>query len=558
MGSDNENPDWSLLPHDPQRFFALDDGYDRKDLKRSYNRWIRRFKPETHPAEFQRIRAAFEALDRDLRYGGSLHSERAMIARDSVVAWSAAVERSDAADRPTAPHLHERAAKEAPAALYAELRAQADKTPYDYYALAVLSDLCTRKEDFQFYRWLEAGIRRHPGDYGLLSLLQAYFRGPVPTEALPKLLLAAAKAIGNDAFYPVTEPGWDQLLRAAPLETFVAALRTCESHLRDVEFSGKMAFTIRALRTAQWRAASAHPSAVEWTREAMEFVESNFEQIPHAATFEVDLLGVVNEYLAVRDRFVAQSSVHADLDQALQRFFIEDAAAADQAIVEQQLRLASDPAKLLNAFPTGTQQEEFPQFYPIWAWVSQEVASRYSASEDEPDETAIQMWARRSRALLVQFEATAKGSARVQLARYSGCGYLLIMATAFASVLAPLALYTLNRSDGDSISAATATLLLLSTMGLGVAVLLPRRGLLAQIRRFYALIHLRLGRSSYETAWRREVLELLSRSRLPFELFRQLFEFHAEDDVAYAGWVAHFVAEDYALAIYALALPYEI
>jgi curved DNA-binding protein CbpA len=72
MTADDQAPDWRLLPHDPQAFFALPDEFDRKDLKRAYNRFLRQFKPEKHPAEFQRIRAAFEALDNRLRYGESL------------------------------------------------------------------------------------------------------------------------------------------------------------------------------------------------------------------------------------------------------------------------------------------------------------------------------------------------------------------------------------------------------------------------------------------------------------------------------------------------------
>src|SRR6185436_13154599 len=62
-------PDWSLLPHDPVRFFGLAEGFDRRELKRSYNQLIRRFKPEKHPQEFQRIRAAYEQLDSGIRYG---------------------------------------------------------------------------------------------------------------------------------------------------------------------------------------------------------------------------------------------------------------------------------------------------------------------------------------------------------------------------------------------------------------------------------------------------------------------------------------------------------
>ena len=48
-------PDWNLLPHSPEEFFGLETGYDRKDLKRKYNQFLKQFKPEKHPQEFQRI-----------------------------------------------------------------------------------------------------------------------------------------------------------------------------------------------------------------------------------------------------------------------------------------------------------------------------------------------------------------------------------------------------------------------------------------------------------------------------------------------------------------------
>ena len=65
----DDAPDWGLLPSNPIPFFGLEPGFDRTALKRSYNRLIRRFKPEKHPAEFQRIRAAYEELEHALRYG---------------------------------------------------------------------------------------------------------------------------------------------------------------------------------------------------------------------------------------------------------------------------------------------------------------------------------------------------------------------------------------------------------------------------------------------------------------------------------------------------------
>ena len=64
--------DIQCLPNQPEKFFGLDQGYDRRDLKRAYGKAIRLFKPETHAAEFQLIRAAYERLERQLRYGRQL------------------------------------------------------------------------------------------------------------------------------------------------------------------------------------------------------------------------------------------------------------------------------------------------------------------------------------------------------------------------------------------------------------------------------------------------------------------------------------------------------
>ena len=61
--SSEPEADWSLLPHHPVQFFGLEDGFDNRQLKRAYNRLIRIYKPERSPAEFQRIRAAYEQLD---------------------------------------------------------------------------------------------------------------------------------------------------------------------------------------------------------------------------------------------------------------------------------------------------------------------------------------------------------------------------------------------------------------------------------------------------------------------------------------------------------------
>jgi hypothetical protein len=74
MSDATREPDWSRLPHDPAGFFGLGTGFDRRELKRSYNALLRRYKPEKFPQEFQRIRAAYEQLEASMRYGQATSS----------------------------------------------------------------------------------------------------------------------------------------------------------------------------------------------------------------------------------------------------------------------------------------------------------------------------------------------------------------------------------------------------------------------------------------------------------------------------------------------------
>lgn len=67
--SDSETPQWDFLPHRPREFFELEVGFGRQELKRAYNKWLRLFKPDKFPKEFQQIRAAYEYLESGLRYG---------------------------------------------------------------------------------------------------------------------------------------------------------------------------------------------------------------------------------------------------------------------------------------------------------------------------------------------------------------------------------------------------------------------------------------------------------------------------------------------------------
>jgi hypothetical protein len=223
-GVQPEEPDWSLLPYDAVGFFQLESGYERNDLRRAYNRLIRTYKPERYPAEFQKIRAAFEQLDNGLRYGRNspVVSAEQMV---SVDAWQELV--SETGDVEAAPEPHQRSAgtkserrtethrksrpdfiqrivrevrRTGPAAVFDRLNDKQDKSPAEYYVLALLSDATASPSIMRFIKCLMAGLRDHPGERGLSSLLYATLRQQVPAAEIPTLLKMIAKVIRTDEY----------------------------------------------------------------------------------------------------------------------------------------------------------------------------------------------------------------------------------------------------------------------------------------------------------------------------------------------------------------------
>ena len=62
--SDHLPDDPAEWPDNPYSILGVPHGVEEKELKRAYVRLIRRFKPEQYPEQFQRLREAYETLQR--------------------------------------------------------------------------------------------------------------------------------------------------------------------------------------------------------------------------------------------------------------------------------------------------------------------------------------------------------------------------------------------------------------------------------------------------------------------------------------------------------------
>ncbi len=310
---ENESgPDWSLLPGNPTEFFGLKPDAGRKELKRSYNRLVKRFKPERYPEEFQRIRRAFEQLEDQLRYGTSAPSPVLGATLPSPAAEPAERSPEPAEEdaeplAPAEPALAAQIREEGVDSVRSRLAAKASLTPAEAYALAVLSDLPNAPERPDFLGWILRGLKDRPDDTGLVQMVRALLHsGAVPKEP-GSLLDEILPLIPNRLVGFVTEPLWLSIAGQRPFEEVSERLERLRAesppgvnHLR---------LSLRIARRAAFRADP------DWLRERL---GEGFEGLHLDPDLEEELefLETLGEYRELRDEFLA-GDVQAGIDRVL-------------------------------------------------------------------------------------------------------------------------------------------------------------------------------------------------------------------------------------------------
>lgn len=559
MADPPDQPDWDLLPNDPAGFFRLGDSFDRRELKRAYNRLLRQFKPEKHPAEFQRIRAAYEELDEDLRYHGGQTRQRVPVPQDwKTEEFADSPAKLEGPAKPSSVSLVDRLKTDAPAAIFAELKAKRNKTPYDFYSLAILSDV-VEKSATGFAGWLIEGVAAHPREGAFKQLLHEYFRSPTlggqAGKLLLKLLPALARAERTDSFYPLTEPAWQVVLQECRFDEFTAAFEACEAELRDSHIVGRMAFLIQILKSAAWR--DPDSSSESWSARQFAYIEENFEAIPPWLEWDVDLLGLAREYLAVRNRFAAGSPLRTRMDAALQDYFSEPQEVGDRSVLACQMEILNNSDALLHEFPID-QADLFSQFYPVWAWATHDVAERQSI--EQQTEVNENIWASRANALLARLEKACNNSWTGM--KWSACLGLrivvLAVAVVFLAIFLTFALAVVPYALESWISLKQIENLQgpLMMVSIGLAIFLGWKLRPRLDQKLWFPLNGEFATQCYRNIWRREVFDFQKRSHVPDQFFRAVFA-HFAGKSATATWVNEFVQQDYAPALLASAQRFE-
>ena len=561
MSARPEDPDWDRLPHDPIGFFGLESPFERRDLKRKYNELIRRFKPERFPVEFQRIRAAFEQLDLDLRYGASASQpalpadeyrwqtdSQSASAPETASHFDFTRTRGVAPQSAPAAQLHERVQRESVTAIYRELEAKQNKTAFDFYSLAVLSDVVDRADGLQFANWLLKGLVAHDNDLGLLRLLHEYVRGPLPNKAAEKLLLACSRSVSEDFFFPLTEPVWQSLLREGDFPRFRATLDSCEANLKGLNIDGRIAFYLQLLKSAMWQADEG------WIDASMQFIETNFQRIPPFLEYDVEIIAALRAYIRVRPAFVASHPICKQMDQAVRDYFTEDQTVGDRGILECQIRATQDTAGLATAF-SQFDEPAYGPFWNIWMWIAYDVGERHV--EGKPPTADDDVWFSRTRTLLTQIESQTNRS-RLGLTWYAyriayfvtqGMLYfvVLMIVVGIAAVVAP----TDTGHDGFAAFVGLASVLVAM-----VGVYQFNKRILK--KRVWLPYCLRISARCYRQMWRPEIINFLARSHVPYPRFAAFVGAAVDHNLSTSQWVQFYVDKDYTLAVYSLAQRFMI
>lgn len=553
MSDEKQPPDWSLLPGHPERFFDLPSEFDRKELKRSYNRLIRRFKPERFPEEFQKIRAAYEQLDNQLRYGHNVvqaAQERMRYRWKTDEAAAAAGDeattepKQDQGVSSRQPSLREQVLQEPLEQVYRGLSKKSEKLPYDFYALAVISDIVHRQDGLQFLRWILQGATQFPHDQGLLSLLYEYLRGPVPEPAIQKILLSVSKAVPNDRFYALTEQLWQRLLECAPFEDFRRTLDACTSNLKGVEIDGRLVFTISLMKSAIW-----HADEI-WIEQTTVFIEENFERIPGHLEFDVDLIDFIKRYRSQNANQECNYKLRRRIEQAMRDYFTKDQAAGDQSVIECQIEIARNPGQLLHAFPFDV-DEEFSDLYALWNYVSSDVAERHVEIAEPAN---IDAWNTRGRALYERIERKINASLigkrwSLLFSLYGIAIAVYYVISIFLVVGFSLMFFIDVRSEGLAILATVGGVV----GGFFLCYWLQSRFMSPRWQR-YAQNQATKGYSEYG---RLELAEFLQRSRFSYQELRTLLHSCDISNLKLAQGIFDRYQFDYALALYSIAIAFQ-
>ena len=255
--------------------------------------------------------------------------------------------------------------------------------------LALISDL-VQKDRTMFFRWLATGLKAHPHDLGLSSLIRSYLASPnIPIHSLPQTLLTFSKVVDSDEFFFFTERAWKRLFRESDFTVFRKTLAACESNLKSFSIQNRLTFYLSLLRISIWKADP------QWVQQIFQFVDENGLELGPYAEFELEFVNFLMGYRKVHQHIIGKDNTRREIHEAIVAWCDQPDSESDPKILSLIHRLANNGQLLLNAFPVhqpfidSREIEPTESLFFIWQSVCEDVAERNGIAVDELDFNAF-------------------------------------------------------------------------------------------------------------------------------------------------------------------------
>jgi hypothetical protein len=375
-GDDSDEPDWDLLPWEPERFFGLVQPYTLADLKRRYNQRLRRYKPDRHMTEFMRLRAAYEALERELRgigpFSGSITpppespsvlpkpeaEQSSESSFDQSLGDRVPVEEGDPFENVAPPlgvwRTDERAVARERSKIRRPEGASLDDTlkrlredpsliSLDYIDLAL--DIDNRPfRSPEFLTVLLEGLARWPECMELNCLLREYFEFGPESELLAIALQKASVYLRADHFFRESGKAWHRLLRQIPTSDFVALFDECAGFSRSGLAFDELSVICSILPNLVWEASP------EWVESYIVMIDAISVGRNPLLDLSIDRLDTLWRYVRDTGRFSADSTLRNELEELIRASFDPENRGFAEKFLRFQIGIRNREAAWLDGF----------------------------------------------------------------------------------------------------------------------------------------------------------------------------------------------------------------
>ncbi len=527
-----EQAPWNHLPHNPVAFFGLHEDFVQADLKRAYGKLIRHYKPEQHPVEFQRIRAAFEQLRDALRFGSPI------------------VHRHNEAATPTPtgyehhasgqPGISDRLERHGATALLEQLEASSTRTSEEWCALAFLRE---ELDSGSFLETLLAALEQSGGDRDLLYFVAEATRSMVAEDLASRLVhrlalvVSAHEHIPLNWYFYATFPAWCALVRAEDQAPFEARWKECESILGFPSQVGFDLLAARLLKTGALRIDD------RWKDDAQARLSEHFYELPPDLQSDLEELDQFNEYVSYHNDFASAHPWRADFAKALDAIITGESPDGERALLLACASALREPEDLLVAFPFEPKGLPTSTTLGLMALLTFERMYCDRASEEDETDAGVRLMAENVMALVHRVERQVERSwVRMKLTLVSMVVSALQIALCFG-------LYAQGVNVYESIG--TLNRMPLSFRFLGFAATLWGIVFLARSSSRYR----EKGEAClYQKFWRPELRAFMTGERMwTAQLGRMLDESRWQQD-RNKEWTTHLLRQDSGLFLHAMAL----